>query len=1370
MKSARWKILVFCLSVLAVNPALMAQLPFTFSSLTIENGLSQNSVISVAQDKAGFLWFGTRQGLNRYDGYQLKVYRNNLSNPASISGNEVQALLTDAAGQLWIGTSNGLNRYDQQKDAFVHISIKNGLGHNNVETIYEDADRNLWVGTIAGLSLLRDKQRNRFSTLLFNPNKSDPVNRISSIFMDKNKNIWLGTGRGLICMSAKKEGGYEFRAFRHKAGDPNSLNSNYVTAIAADKDQNLWVGTDNGLAFFNRKTGVFRAFRHNNEDPNSLIHNDIREIRADHKGLFWIGSQEGLSILDPTTLKFSNYQHEPEVKGSLSHNSIHSIFQDNANTMWVGTYFGGVNFAYPIATRFKVYQNSKLRPSISGNVISSIVEDKNGSLWIGTEGAGLNYADLKHNVYKNYKTNPDNPSSISSNLIKILCRDGSGNGDLIIGTHSGGLNIFNPSTGKFRHVVNVRNSKNIPGTAEIIALLHDSGGTLWVGSMNGLSVLHKKNGAFSWRTTKSPLDKYVHKGRYGVTALFEDREKNLWIGSTAGLYRYNFNTKALQPFLKSEDETDSTRLHSDFINCIGQDKAGKILIGTYFGGISIYNPVTNHFKTFREKDGLANDNVLGIIEDDNRKLWISTGNGLSELNPENKKFRNYTKSDGLAGNEFNARSYFKNSEGELFFGGLNGLSSFYPSDIQTNTYAAPVVFTGLKLFNQPVVVNGPDELLKEHMMLTRQLTFKHDQNHFTIGFALLNYIKSDKNKYAYKLEGYDKEWNYTGTPSATYTNLPSGNYRFRVRGINNDGVKGANEAGTAIRILPPVWASWWAYLIYVLIFSIILFLIVRYLFIRALLKRSEDVQKMKLNFFTYVSHEIRTPLTLILGPLETLSETTKNSPELNRQILPIRNNAERLMRLITELMDFRKAETGHLKLNVNKDDIIGFIEEIFQSFQHLAAVHRIQYNFDHQQQNIELYFDKGQLEKVLFNLISNAFKFTNDNGAISVSVSETAENVSIKVRDNGKGIPYESQNKLFSDFFQVDEPGSSHIGSGIGLALSRSIVEAHGGTIGIESSPASAEKAGDTCFTVVLKKGKTHFKGAEFTEAPKQPASSNIYTAPVHPAPPTAGTPDKKTGAETILLVEDNPEIRQMLRGYLEQDYEIRESQDGLAGWEAATELLPDLVICDVMMPVMDGLELCRKLKTDERTSHIPVVLLTAKSTHLHQLEGMETGADGYITKPFSVELLKLNVRNLLQSRKTMREKFSRPGLAQQAQTPPLNTVEQAFMAKMLHYVEEHMADQNFNIPDLATHIGMSQPVLYKKIRAITGLSVNDFIKTIRLKKAAGLMEQKIYNVSEIAYLVGFNDPKYFSREFRKQYGQTPKEYVNALPPANTGD
>ncbi|SMD04887.1 hybrid sensor histidine kinase/response regulator transcription factor [Pedobacter nyackensis] len=1361
MKLAKWKLIALCISMLTISSSVQAQRQVSFNNFTIENGLSQNSVISIVQDKSDFLWFGTRQGLNRYDGNQFKTYRNNPADPRSLSNDEAQSLITDSDGTLWVGTANGLNKYDSNQDAFTQINThsKNGLRQNSIESIYEDLNKKLWIGTLGGLHLLIDKSKNTFTSFKFKGAKDDGINGIYAILQDTRGNIWIGTGAGLIRMCIKN-GRYQYERFKNDPANSRSISSNYITSLITDNQQNLWIGSGNGMCLYDYATKSFTVYGHDNKNQHSLAHNDIRTITKDKKGMLWVGTQEGLSILDPLSKKFSNYQHDSELKNSISHNSVHSIYEDINKTMWVGTYYGGVNYSHPIATRFRTYQNSRLRSSVSSNIISSVVEDDLHNLWIGTEGAGLNHLDRKTNTYTVYKTNPNDPNSITSNLVKIILKDNSGNGELIIGTHFGGINIFNPKTGRFRRITNVRNNKNGIGTAEILALRQDSYGTLWVGSRNGLSILKKQNGTFPDRTTKSVLDKYFKKDKQGVQVLFEDQQKSLWMGTSAGLYRYNFSSKTLRLFRKREK--DNTKLQSDYINCVMQTSKGLICVGTYFGGISIYNDQTNHFKTYTEADGLANNNVLGIVEDGSGNLWISTANGLSELNLNTGKFRNYTKSDGLAGNEFNARSYFKDSNGEIFLGGMNGLTSFYPKEIETNNYAAPLVFTGLKLFNQPVAVAGPDQLLNEQILNTKEITFKHDQNHFTLGFSLLNYIKSDKNKYAYKLDGYDEQWNYPDNPSATYTNLPSGSYRFIVKGINNDGIPGNNQASIKVKILPPIWASWWAYAFYVLVFAVILFLTVRYLIIRALFKRSKDVQKMKLNFFTYVSHEIRTPLTLILGPLEHLLKTTKDNPDLNKQILPIKNNADRLMRLITELMDFRKAETGHLRLYVGSSNIVEFTYDIFHAFQHLAEARNIEYIFYSKQKHIELYFDKVQLEKVLFNLLSNAFKFTDDQGSIKVSIEETAQELSIKVRDNGKGIPYESQSKLFSDFFQVDERGSGHIGSGIGLALSKSIVESHHGIIAIESHPATSAQPGDTCFTVTLKKGKAHFKSNDFIDPQYQETEHRIYTPPTAAAITAERVETGKAHQKTILIVEDNPEIRQMLMGFLNSDYQVYESYDGLNGWETAIDLFPDLIICDVMMPVMDGLELCRKLKTDERTSHIPVILLTAKSSHIHQMDGLETGADAYITKPFSIDLLGLNIKNLLQSRATMKQKFSQE-VNPQLQNTAINTVEHAFMLKIVQYIEDHMSDQDFSVPELASYIGMSQPILYKKIRAITDLSVNDFIKTIRLKKAAQLFAQKQYNVSEVSYLVGFNDPKYFSREFKKQYGHTPKTYVGSL-------
>ena len=1323
-----------------------AQKEASFSNLSMENGLSQNSVVSIAQDHKNFLWFGTRRGLNRYDGFQFKVYTNNPKDNTSIPHNVIDCLLSDSFGQLWIGTIKGLSRYDDKNDNFIKIKILN----DTINCIYEDPDKNLWVGTYNGLSLL-DRKSGKFKTFRFNKlDKNQRINNIYSLFKDNEQNLWVGTGYGLIRMTTSN-GQQRAVLFRTATNNPTSISSNYITSITSDSDKNIWIGTDKGINLY-QKPNKFIHYTHSTTNNNTLIHNDIRDIICNKNGTLWIGTQEGLSILNPKTKTFTNYKHNPDQTGSLTQNSLHSIFQDAGNTVWVGSFYGGVDALYPYSTGFKTYRASGLISSLSSNIISTIVEDAQHNLWIGTEGGGLNHFDRSNNTYRHYKSIPGNNNTLPSNLVKTILR--LKNGNLIIGMHEGLISIFNPASKTFtQQITNVKDTSNSRGTADIMTILEDSNGKIWVGSRDGLNNINSHGD----HTLKNPIEKKL-RSTY-VQNLFEDSNKNIWIGTTKGLHLYDPKTGKLACFTKKEGNPDS--LQSDYINCIIQTAKDKYWLGTYFGGVSSYNSATRKFKTYTEKDGLCNNNVLGIIEDKKGNLWISTDNGLSVLNPTTEKFKNYTKSDGLAGNDFNMRSFFKDHNNEFFFGGYNGLTSFYPDQIEINTNNDPIVFTNLKLFNQPVTVNGPDQLLKENINTVKKLTFKHNHNNFSLGFALLNYIRSDKNKYTYKLEGYDKDWINTDIPSASYSNLPSGDYTFIVKGVNNDGTPGHASANISITILPPLWATWWAYLCYLLIFSIILFLTIRYLFVRALLKRSEDVQKMKLNFFTYIAHEIRTPLTLILAPLEDLAKTSQNNIEIHQQVLPIKNNADRLMRLITELMDFRKAETGHLKLHVSKADIISYANEMFLAFRHTAITRNIQYEFIHNQDQISLYFDKGQMEKVLFNLLSNAFKFSNNGGTVTLSITEQEQFIEIKVIDNGKGIPYESQNKLFSDYFQVDEQESNHIGSGIGLALSKSIIEAHHGKIEIISNPANNDQLGYTCFIVRLKKGNSHFKPHELSEVKSSDSPSKLYMQQNANEEITRPKEDSKN-QETILMVEDNAEIMHLIAGAISKHYRTKESVDGLKGWETAIELLPDLIICDVMMPIMDGLELCRKLKTDERTSHIPIILLTARSSHIHQVSGLETGADAYITKPFSMDLLLLNVRNLLQSRATMRQKFIQQ-VNLQPQDITINSTDHAFMIKILGYIESHMSDESFGVPELAQKIGMSQPVLYKKIRTMTSLSVNDFIKSIKLKKAAQLLTENRYTISEISYLVGFSDPKYFSREFKKQYGHTPRMYLKTL-------
>lgn len=1327
---------------------LYAQLKF--DHLSVEDGLSQSSVLSIAQDAKGFMWFGTRYGLNKYNTQNFKIYTQNSKDSGSLSSNDyISTLLADRSNTFWIGSGGGLNKYVPETDSFEQIVHKSddkfSLSGNAIYCMLEDKKGRIWVGTNNGLNLLTDRKRNRFISIFKSNGNTSKGMKIFATAEDVNGIFWLGTSKGLI--SLRYEGNkFQYNTFGNLNNFLNSINDNTISTIVAGDGNTLWLGTKHsGLIKFNKNDGSYRVITYTNK--LGLISNSIRKIIVDKKGKLWIGTLKGLSIFDPVTAQFMSYQHDSEDKSSLSQNSIYDIFQDKNGSIWIGTYYGGVNVVYPNLMSFHIYQNSKYYSSLSSNVVSSIIEDKKHNLWIGTEAEGLNYYDRGNSKFHAYKNNPKDPNSPSSVLVKSIFEDKEGK--IWIGYNQGGLDLFNAQSGTFKHFRNNRKNPASLSSNDVNSVFEDSFGRFWVGTNKGLNLFNNKRGTFELYSLNPKSEM--------ILTIFEDSQKNVWLGTENGPYILNKGSKVFKNALTYKKEN---LFKETSVNCITEDSNGDIWIGLYQIKLIRYKPNSNHFISYQIKNGLPSNNVLGILEDNGGNLWISTDNGLSKFNLKKGTFKNHNTKDGLPGNEFNYGSFLKDSRGELFFGTLKGLISFFPNQVTENPSSAPVVFTGLKLFNNPVSANSTDHVLKKDIGMTQEITFSHDQNIFTLDFAVLNYIRSNKNEYAYKLDGFEKNWNYVTIPSATYTNLPAGKYTFLIKGTNNDGVWSTNPAKLTINVLPPFWKTWWAYLLYAAILAAILFVFIRFLVIRALLKSERDVHNMKLNFFTNISHEIRTPLTLILGPLEKLLKSTQNEPALNRQLIPIKNNADRLMRLITELMDFRKAETGHMKLYISPDNIIKFAKEIYLSFQNLAISRNIAYDFQSDTESIELFFDNDQLEKVLFNLFSNAFKFTPNGGKILVSVIRDSDFVKIKVTDNGKGIPLESQNKLFSNFYQIDEYGSHQIGSGIGLALSKSIVELHNGSISFESNPVTKDKQGSTCFCVLLKTGKDHFCKAQLIKdyvADGGPVQDQLQSG-------TENISDMEVIPEaekryTVLVVEDNPEVRLFIKESLNSYYHVLECCDGLEGWNTATESIPDLIISDVMMPRMDGLELCRKLKLDDRTSHIPVILLTARATYIHQVNGLETGADSYVVKPFSIQILELNVRNLLASREAMRQKFSQV-LTLQPSNVIVDTYDETFLNKIIQIIEDNITDPDFGVPVLSSEAGMSQPVLYKKIRALTGLSVNNFVKSIRLKKAAQLLEQNRFTVYEVAYAIGFSDRKYFSKEFRKQFGQSPTEFT----------
>lgn len=1348
----------------------------SFSHLNVEDGLSQNSILSIAQDSRGLIWLGTRYGLSKYDSKKITVYKNKPGDPGSLSNNYILSLLADSRRHLWVGTRDGLNLYDTALDVFKRITLRDpaqpATGSNVINCLFEDSKGRIWVGTSHTLFLLTNSSRPTFTS--FAGYAAFPSRGVLCIYEDHSGVIWVGTYGGMVKLTEGIKG-FDIAVFRHNEADPGSISDDVVSSVVQDKQGNLWLGTLNrGLNLFNAQQNRFTHFQHADASSRTLVNDHVRKLLLDDKDQLWIGTQEGISILNLSSRHFTSLVNDPWDKYSLSQNSIHSLYKDNAGTIWVGSFFGGVNIHTAYGTEFKVYNNRSKPWRLNNNVVSAIVEDDQHHLWIGTEGGGLNCLDQQSGRMTYYLHRPADAGSIGANLIKTVYKDRDGN--IWAGTHGGGLNRFDPTTQGFVRYIYKNNDPETLG-AEITCLLEDGKGLFWVGTERaGIKLFIKKGTLLEPYKEGTAIANAI--GNKAILSILETAGNNTWIGTDAGLYKIDGHRVQLL-----EDKKENYPL---YVHCLAEDAQGNTWAGTYYNGIIVYDKAGRQVASYTTKDGLPDNNVLGIIPDNDRHdYWISTGNGLARLDTRTDKITVYTEADGLAGNVFNNNSWYKSRSGQLFFGGYNGVSAFYPQHIQENTLTPPAMITGFRLFNQPVGIKDHNGILTKDISITPHIELSHHQNVFSFDFSILNYIKPAKNRYAYKLEGFDKDWNYTTLPSAAYTNVPPGSYTFIIKGANNDDTW-SKPVSLAVSILPPFWKTWWAYTVYLLLFLILAFFVARFFFLRALLRRNEELTRLKLNFFTNISHEIRTHLSLIIAPAEKLMQTTGKDHRDQQYLRSIKNNSESLLQLVNELMDFRKAETGHLSLRVSGWDLVAITGAVLDSFHDSALSGNIEVAFRSGTPEVEAWFDKEQIEKVLYNLLSNAFKFTPHGGRIDVCIEENKATIQVRIIDNGIGISPENIDKLFENYFQEDDAGQQNTGYGIGLALSKSIVELHKGTLKVSSEATPGRQKHSTCFTVTLLKGNAHFEAKQLMPFQRPVAAGEPIGAqpsavlPAYevasgdtPANHEQATEATTMAPNTILLVEDNAAIRTFVKDALQTQYLVLESSNGREGIETATASIPDLIISDVMMPEMDGLAFCAHIKSDARTSHIPVILLTAKTSVANQVNGLQTGADMYITKPFSIEVLELQVRNLLRSRERLWQQFQQQFNTQKPAIQPgnapageelkipaaLHPLDEAFISDILQVVEVNMEDPAFGIAMLAKKAAMSQPVLFKKIKAITGMTANDFVKSLRLKKATQLLQENRYTVYEVAAMVGYENSKYFSREFKKQFGKTPSEY-----------
>ena len=1364
---------VIFLSVLLSFFSLAQKKDIQFEHLSIDDGLSANTVLAILQDSRGFLWIGTFDGLNRYDGHKFVVYKNSTEDTTSISDNKIRAICEDNNGDLWIGTwAGGLNKFIRDTEKFKHFRYNpddsSSISSDAILSMCKDKTGNLYIGTEGGGLNYFDLEKETFLHYKHNPDDPNSIsdNIVYGVYVDAYGTLWCGTGNSGLNKFIKERN--NFIVFKYSENDPESICGNQVVTITEDHFGSLWVGTrDGGLNKLNRSTNKFIRYVHDRENPESLSDIGVWVIFEDSDGLFWVGnSNSGLSLFNQDNGTFTCYRKDYNDPRSLSDDGIFSIYEDHSGVLWFGTWSGGLNKYDKYKERFITYSyNPNSNNSLSGNIVYGIYKDKYGILWVGTDGGGLNRIDEANNLITHYRNNPYDRTSISSDYIYSICEDKEGS--LWIGTYNAGLNKFDRKTNKFQRFQNIPEDPASLSGDGISQIFCDSYGDLWIAVFStGLDRLKRNTKEFIHYINKPSDSRSVSSKVY---TFFEDGGRNLWMGTYGnGLMMYNRNS---DDFTFYTHDNDINSLSSNIISSICEDSDGNLWIGTNGNGLNRFDRVKNKFKHYREKDGLVNDVIWGILNDDSGNLWISTSRGISKFSIKSQSFKNYDSRNGLQGNEFNQWAYFKSTDGKMYFGGTNGLSVFRPAEIIDNPNIPKIVITDFRILHKPVLI-GYDSLrsrtiLEKSITETKLIELNHDDNIISFEFAALEYHIPGKNKYAYFLEGFDKNWIHADANhrNITYTNLDPGEYTLKVKGSNSDGVW--NETGTSLKIIinSPWWATWWSYILYGFVFTLIFTGSTRFYLNRQRLrhqlqlehehaKKLEEIDQMKSSFYANISHEFRTPLMLILGPAEKLLSKITDDDH-RKQAGLIKGNANKLLNLINQLLDLSKIEAGKLKLQASLGNIAQFIKGIVMEFEPIAEQKDITLKISLEKEEIVTYFDRDKLEKIILNVMSNAVKFTPKGGTISVNLKLINHSLEIIVRDTGIGIPKSKLPNIFDRFYQVDGSHTrEYEGTGIGLALTKELVELHKGQIFIDS-----EESKWTEVNIYFPLGKAHLSEDEIVE----PADViNNRTKPTQ-GEVSSGIEDSLNenlvDKTIVLVVEDNPDVREYIKDALNEIYHVEEAANGEQGLRKAEQYIPDLIISDIMMPKMDGYEMTKRIKQDEKTSHIPVILLTAKSDKDSKLEGLGLGADDYLVKPFDTLELLVRIKNLIETRRFLQEKFSKDyEVTKKIDKPLLSTVDENFMNRILGVIEEHISEEEFSIENIATEAAMSRTQIYRKIKALTGKSPSVYLRSLRLSKAKQMIKRGEGTISEISYRVGFSSPAYFSRCFREEFGNSPSE------------
>jgi ligand-binding sensor domain-containing protein/signal transduction histidine kinase/DNA-binding response OmpR family regulator len=1363
MKNRYYKIVYIIPLLLLITLSIYGQLESIYFR-SLRQGLSDQFVRCIFKDSKGFIWFGTQNGLTRYDGINMVIYENILDDTNSISYNNISTIFEDSKGNLWIGTFNGLNLYNRVKDNFIRIAVFDNIV---ISGICEDSDNNLWIGTIGKGLIKYYTEKNRIENFGINSIdiNSNNSNHITCILTDHEGRLWVGTWNGLYL---RNKNGNIVRHFVKESKNYEGLSDNYVNALSFENDSVLWIGTlYGGLDRLLINKHNFRFKNYLNKIGKYSVPS-ILTMTADRRNNLWIGLENyGLLRLNTKSGTINQYIKKEEGSfNSINSNLIRSLYIDDLDILWIGTIGKGVNYIDKRYKQFNIFKHNPFNNnSLCGEEVRCFAEDKNGNIWIATLD-GICMYDIERNKFANRITTE---KGLSTNAVTSIVFDFENN--LWVGTLDKGIDRFD------KNLIKTDNYKinaiQKVGENKINTLYVDKKNTLWVGtSGSGLFKYDKSKNSFIQIFNGL---KGVGPNEFGyVFSVLETSDHKIWVGTAYRLFCLeNIGNNKYSYKIFTSDNLEGS-IKSNYIVTLFEDHNKKLWIGSIDHGLFQYDENRGMFISFDLKDGLPDNSILGISEDNEGNLWISTTNGISRFNISDKKFTNFTIDDGLVSEAFNANSIIRNKNGMLFFGSNEGFVSFYPEKISMNNSTQPVCLTDFKLFNQSLRIGVKGSPLCKSITETDKIVLKHYQSSFTIEFVALNYIQGSKSQYAYILEGLESNWNIVKKKnSASYSYVKPGKYLFKVKGSNNDGIWYDKPTTLEIVVLPPFWKSRLAYLLYIAASIFIIYTIIKFRI--SILKQIHLVQlnKMKLQFFADISHELRTPLSLIISPIENIFAYVSESNNFRHQLELIHKNAKRLYRLVDEIMYFYRATESKLTLNVHNSDIVKYTNELAHYFYEEAVRRQISFDFKSNLPYLDAWFDHEKYEKIILNLLSNAFKYTPDGGKISVKLEKYSlenlrlvekenhipktnakEFLKITISDNGKGIAADDINKIFDRFYRGNnEEYSYQEGTGIGLSLAKTLVELHHGKI-----YAISEIEKETHFIILLPLGNAHFKKSEIAKKPLDLKFKNEDDIEISHETPAFRTEVLQNFA-TVLIVEDNFDLRKYIVSNLSLKFKVLEAGDGDTGYKKAIEYLPDLIISDIIMPVLSGIDLCRQLKGNILTSHIPVVLLTAKTTLEDKLDGIETGADAYITKPFNIRYLEAVVRNLIETRKKLFQRFSQDVYIIPKEITN-NPIDQHFLERLIEYIENNISRTELSVDELSTHLLLSPGHLWRKIKSLTGLTTNEFIRTIRLKKALHFMEEGNINIAEIAYRVGFSSPAYFTKCFKEQYGKPPSFYL----------